>query len=268
MPREVAKGMQCNARRVMMTAAPVVVNKLEALPEELMDEMLQTAVPDRINLASPETVLVPGQLPSFMPSIIRLSKSTRQLKYIQAVLRKAVFEVKSLRDLNTMHNWLVSLDFTSLPHGLRNGFDAVRLLSFSDINRTASLMSNQRWPVPSTWANDLQLAQMCNDLRHVEVDVSLSDRFLLAIGNTHSMAEAMGMMEAMKKEGEDNSQTYQLTRFLELKGLEVLRLQFFTDGWNMTTLNDGKMRMITSWLEEEFKAREQSVKVEFFGWEE
>jgi len=260
--------MQCNARRVMMTAAAVVVKKLEALPEELMDEMLQTAVPDRINLASPETVLVLGQIPSFMPSITRLSKSTRQLKYIQAVLRKAVFEITSLRDLNTMHNWLASIDFTSLPHGLRNGFDAVRSLSFSDINRTASLMSDQRWPAPSTWANDLQLAQMCKDLRYVEVDVSLSDRFLLAIENTYSMAQAMGMMEAMKEEGEDNSQTYQLTRFLELKGLEDLRLQFFTDRWNMTTLDDDKMRMVTSWLEEEFKAREQSVEVEFFGWRE
>jgi hypothetical protein len=80
------------------------------------------------------------------------------------------------------------------------------------------------------------------------------------------MEEAMRVMEALKEEGEDDLQTYQLTRFLELKGLKVLRLRFFTEGWNMTTLDGEKMRMITSWLEKEFTAREQSTEVKFFGW--
>jgi hypothetical protein len=266
MPREVAEGMQCNARRIMMTAAPVVVEKLQALPEELMDKMLPEAVPDRIDLANPETVLVPGRLPSFMPSVIRLSNSMRQLKYIQAVLRNSVLEVTGLRDLNMLKTWLESIDFMSLPHNLRNGFDAVRALSFSDINRSASLVSNQTWPVPSTWANDLELIQKCKDLHYVKVDVSLSDRFFGVIEHAYSMEEAMRVMEALKEEGEDDLQTYQLTRFLELKGLKVLRLRFFTEGWNMTTLDGEKMRMITSWLEKEFTAREQSTEVKFFGW--
>jgi hypothetical protein len=34
----------------------------------------------------------------------------------------------------------------------------------------------------------------------------------------------------------------------------------------MTTLDGEKMRMITSWLEKEFTAREQSTEVKFFGW--
>jgi hypothetical protein len=67
-PREVAEGMQCNARRIMMTAAPVVVEKLQALPEELMDKMLPEAVPDRIDLTNPETVLVPGRQADFRAS--------------------------------------------------------------------------------------------------------------------------------------------------------------------------------------------------------
>lgn len=266
MSRRVAQGMKRNERRVMMTAAPVVVGKLEALPEELMDQMLPDAIPDRIDLASGKTMLVPVQLPSFMPSVLRLSSSMRRLKYIQAVLRNSVLEITSLRDLEMLNTWLESIDFTSFPHGLRNGFDAVRALSFSDINRSASLISDKTWPAPSTWANDLELTQKCKDLQYTEVDVSLYDRFLEAIKTAYSMEEAMNVMEASKQQGEDDSQTYQLTRLLELKGLKVLRLRFFTEEWNMTTLDGEKMHMIASWLEKEFTARKQSTEVKFFGW--
>ena len=268
MPRGVAAGMQCNARRVMMTAAPVVVEKFEALPQELMDTMVEMSVPRRINLASPETVLVPGHFPSFMSSVVRLFSTTRRLKYIQTVLRNSVLEIASMRDLDILNTWLESIDLKPLQFNLLNGFDAVRALSFSDVNRTAALISDQTWPAPSTWANDLQLTQRCRDLSYVEVDVSLSDRFLLAIQEAYNMDEAMYIMEAMKQEGDDDSQTYQLTRFLELEGLKVLRLRFFTEEWNMTTLDDGKMRMITSWLEGGFTLRGHSVEVKFFGWSE
>jgi hypothetical protein len=266
MPRGVAEGMQCNARRVMMTAAPTVLKKLEALPTELMDQMGKMSVPDRIELSSPDNLLVPGKIPSFMTSLVRLLNSKVRLRYIQTMLRNSVLEIASLRELDMLKAWLASIKFDSLDQNLRDGFAVVRALSFSDINRSAASISGQTWPAPSTWADDLELTQMCKDLRYLEVDASLSDRVLWAIENADSMEKAMTIMEEMKEEGEDDSETYQLTRFLELEGLKVLRLRFFTERWNMTTLDGEKMHMVSSWLEKEFATREQSVEVKFFAW--
>jgi hypothetical protein len=48
------------------------------------------------------------------------------------------------------------------------------------------------------------------------MDVSLSDRFLGVIEHAYSMEEAMNVMGALKQQAEDDSQTFQLIRLLEL----------------------------------------------------
>jgi len=269
MPREVATVMQRNDRRVMMTATARSVHLLETLPQELLDEILPMSVPHHIDLGSSEIKYFPGRDPSFVPSVARLGNKKLRLGYILTLLQSAKLKLSSLQDLNNLKAWLARIDFTWLQFDhLRTGFDAVRALSFSDINRAGASAYDQVWPSPSRWEDDIQLARMCRNLRSVEMDVALSDLFLLAIQEAQGMAEAIEMVQDMEQEDAGASQAYQVLRFLELEGLQILNLRFFTDRWNATTLGDGEKRMITTWLEREFVHRGWSVKVEAFGWSE
>jgi hypothetical protein len=127
-------------------------------------------------------------------SVPRLGSKKLRLSFILAVLNNSKLKLSSLQNLNDLKSWLASIDFALLEFDqFQNGFDAVRSLSFSDINCTGGF--EQTWPAPSKWADDLQLTQMCNNLLKVEVDVSLSNLFLQAIQTTGSMAEAMALVE-------------------------------------------------------------------------
>ena len=261
MPSEVAKGMDPSALKQAIEEDLAVFARLFAkLPAELRNDSLQLSVPGHVDLASANFYTSHRSDPDFVPAFASKSSSTRHLECIDYVLQNSMLKLSGQLDLENLKTWLAGIDCYPLAGFGATGFDFVRALSFSDINRSAADISDQTWPVASSWADDLQLAYMCTNLRHVEVELSLSDPFLGAIQDAGSMEEAIMMMEAMAKP------TTQLTRLLELKGLEVLRLRFFTKKWIAIPLGEEKKRMITSWLEEEFKAREQSVKVVAFGW--
>ena len=198
--------------------------------------------------------------PDFVPAFASYSSATMHLQCIDYVLQNSMLKLSGRQDLDNLKTWLGSIDCSPLTGPETTGFDLVRALSFSDINRSATRVSDHVWPAPSSWADDLQLAHMCRNLVHVEVEMSLHDPFLGAIQDADSMEEAIRMMEAVTQP------TTQLTRLLELKGIQVLRLRFLTEKWIPTLLDEQKKRMITSWLEKEFKAREQSVVVVPFGW--
>lgn len=261
MPNKVAKGMQPSAlQKAIETDLAVFARLFADLPAELRNESLQMSVPGHVDVDSADFYISQRRDPDFVPAFADKSSATRHLECIGYVLQNSMLKLSGQLDLDNMKTWLARIDCSPLADSGATGFDFVRALSFSDINRSAAHVSDQAWPVASSWADDLQLAQLCINLRHVEVELSLSDPFLGAIQDAGSMGEAIRMMEAMTQP------TTQLTRLLELKGLKVLRLRFFTKKWILTPLDEEKKRMITSWLEEEFKTREQSVEVVPFGW--
>ena len=261
MPSKVAKGMKPSALKQAIEADLAVFAGLFAnLPAELRNDSLQMSVPGHIDVDSADFYISQRRDPDFVPAFADKSSAARHLECIYYVLQNSMLKLSGQLDLDNLKTWLASIDCSPLAGSGVTGFDFVRALSFSDINRSAAQVSDQTWPVASSWADDLELAHMCTNLRHVEVELSLSDPFLRAIQDAGSLEEAIRMMKAMAQP------TTQLTRLLELKGLEVLRLRFFTKKWGPTPSEEDKKRMITSWLEEEFKAREQSVVVVPFGW--
>lgn len=267
MPSEVAKGMKRKAaHRIVMENEAEFGRLFATLPRELRNDTLHISVPGFVDVASADFDSALGSDPDFVPAFASKTNEGIHLEIILYILQNSMLKLSGLQDLNNLTNWLASIDFSPMAGPGATGFDFVRALSFSDINRSAAVVSDQNWPAPSSWAEDLQLTRICTALRHVEVELSLSDRFLSTIKDANSMTDALRTMYTTKEPGEDNSQTYQLTRLLELKGLEVLRLRFLTEKWNMTTLNEEKKRMITSWLEKGFKALNQSVVVVPFGW--
>ncbi|GAB7328619.1 hypothetical protein MBLNU13_g00558t1 [Cladosporium sp. NU13] len=261
MPGEVAKGMDPSAlQQAIEENLALLAGLFASLPAELRNDSLQLSVPGHVDVAGANFCISQRSDPDFVPAFASKSSITRHLECIHYVLQNSMLKLSGQLDLDNLKTWLASIDCSPLAGSGATGFDFVRALSFSDVNRSAAHVSNQTWPVASSWADDLQLARMCTNLHYVEVELSLSDRFLGAIKDASSMEEAIRMMEAMTQP------TTQLTRLLELKGLKVLRLRFFTKKWIPTPLDEEKKRMITSWLEEEFKAREQSVVVVPFGW--
>lgn len=261
MPSKVAKGMRASALQQAIGADLAVFARLFAdLPAELRNDSLQISVPGHVDVDSADFYLSQRRDPDFVPAFASKSSATRHLECIDYVLQNSMLKLSGQLDLDNLKIWLASIDCSPLAGSGATGFDFVRALSFSDINRSAAHVSDQTWPVASSWADDLQLAHTCTNLRQVEVEISLSDRFLGAIQDARSMEEAIRTMGGMKQ------QTNQLTRLLDLQGLKVLRLRFFTQEWNTTPLDEEKKRMITSWLEEEFKARNQSIVVVPFGW--
>lgn len=249
------------------------------LAREIRDVILELATPDRVDVAKFE--LVPGTSPAFVPALAHKGPQQLQLECILATLQKAVLEVSTVADWHALRDWLASVDFTPLNEGLKDGFDAVSALGFSDFNsrgrhyhpieKRAADGTMRKSPysfpvpiVPSSWGHNSELTSMCKDLRTVEVEVALPRYFLERLSAGRSVAEAM------QGEGRAISWTYQICRLPKLEGLKVLRLTFFTESWKSTLLNVEQERKIITWVREEFEKRGQSVDVvsEFGWWEE
>lgn len=238
------------------------------LPRELRDDILSMTAPDHIVLSMVQ--FAPGRDPTFVSTLAQLGIENLRLECVLAVLRNSTLKLSSLNDLNNLKTWLASIDFAPVCSGrsdpLEDGFDAVRKLSFSDVNRRTGFIYigyqyDQNRVTPSSWADDVELTRMCKDLRNVELEVTLPDFFVRGLLGGGSM------VEVMEGHDMDDSQTHQVSKLLRLEGLKVLRLCFYSEWWEDTLLNVEHERMITSWLQEEFEKRGQSVEVKSdFDW--
>lgn len=161
---------------------------------------------------------------------------------------------------------------------LRDGFDVVGGLLFSDINRVKKhhVMRHYKhfrlqciyhhWKrpssEPSTPASDIELARMCKGLRRLSIDMSVTKKFV------HELRVGHGMSEALKTNGFG---MYKVKDLLNLKGLKVLYLQLRTRLW--VPLGVGPMglqdprdldparEVISSWLIVEFRKRRETVEM-------
>ena len=257
---------QRDARQELITATALFVRLFMTLPRELREPILQMSAPDHIDIGEHGSQFTHARDPQFVLPLTQLGNATLRLECILALLQNSMLKLTCLRDLTNLETWLASIDFASVQTGPpQNGFDAVHALGFSDINRAGAMVPErglfgpgrigQTFPSPSNWHQDARLTRMCNNLHTVEVDVALSDDFLRTLQRGHSM------VEAMKQEVRDASRTYQVYRLLQLQGLNVLRLHFFTANWNATTLSAEDRALIVSWLQDKFDQHGQSVQV-------
>lgn len=235
------------------------------IPQTLREEIIRMSLPHNMKVALPK--YTPGTDPKFVPALSTLGSEELRLECVLAVLENATFRVSSMDEAVNLRIWLTSIGFAPLRLGnlspLKNGFSAVRALSFSDTNRVrvhkdtfynrgrlSSYYHNTKIE-PSTCAGDLELTRMCTDLRTVEIAVSLPEKFLreMSVNYWRSMNEIILQVGGFGK--------YQLNKLLKLRGLKVLRLCFFNSVWEKEDL----MGPILEWLRKEFEKRGQAVEI-------
>jgi hypothetical protein len=256
--------------------------KLTKLEPEIRSLIFGLSALEHIDLAAFD--FPPGREPTFVSAISQQNDDQLRLEDIEALLLKAVLEVTTKEASANVLKWLASVDFMPLKGDkqapIQNGFDAVRALGFSDVNRVETHRyavdeftndgtryttehSRQTNVAPSSWADDLEFTRKCKRLRTVEMKVALPSYFL------ERLRGGQPMEHVVQGHSDDRDELLPIHRLLKLKGLKVLHLTFFTPLWQATMLNVEQERVITCWLQEEFEKLGQSVVVgsEFDWWE-
>lgn len=289
MPSRIATKMPCNAgwniRQVMVAGAKIFVR----LPEDLRIIIHEQSVPERVQDFH---MVGPRNEPSFMSflPVAHLGTQVDRLNYIKTLLRNTTLHINTVEDLQNLHKWLTTIDFAPLDlDDLRNGFDAVRHLSFSD------LLDMYDWhlPIPyaeynsdgtspahfwevayDTWAMSscklvlkdcVVLMGLCKDLHSLDLRARLSAGLMERLHETDSMTAVLGSAEGevgSSQEYIDDPDALQIVRLLGLQGLGVLRVVFYAPWYESAKLSEEKLRMVAHWLEERFDSRGQKVKVE------
>jgi hypothetical protein len=257
------------------------IDFMEILPD-VRTIILEVLAMEHIDLSAFK--FPPGQDPTFVEAIAQEGNRQLRLEHIKTLLMKAVLEVTTKEASANVLKWLASVNFMSLKGdkqaSVKSGFDAVRTLGFSDVNRVETHRytvyeftddgtryttdhTRQTTVAPSSWADDLELRRKCKRLQTVEMKVALPSYFLERLRGGQTMEQVV------QGHSTDRDDLLPIHRLLKLKGLKVLRPTFFTHLWQATMLNVEQERVIISWLQEEFKKLGQSVKVvpEFGWWE-
>jgi hypothetical protein len=257
------------------------IDFMEILPD-VRTIILEVLAMEHIDLSAFE--FPPGQDPTFVEAIAQEGNRQLRLEYIKTLLMKAVLEVTIKEASANVLKWLASVNFMPLKGdkqtSVKSGFDAVRTLGFSDINRVETHRYTvdeftddgtryttdhfrQTTVAPSSWADDLELRRKCKRLQTVEMKVALPSYFLERLHGGQTMEQVV------QGHSTDRDDLLPIHRLLKLEGLKVLRPTFFTHLWQATMLNVEQERVIIRWLQEEFEKLGQSVKVvpEFGWWE-
>ena len=237
------------------------------LPQELRETVYPFLFPYRVEIILP--TYTPGVDPEFIPALAQQGNQMLRLECILAMLKSAAFRVTSIEDAENMKLWLASIDLTPLQRfngsaALKNGFDCVGTLFFSDINRVVihciQGYSKRAYTYdykytsenPSPWADDLELTRMCKNLHSVELELMLPPNVLDGLKNGREVDEMIQ---------EAPSATYQITKVLELEGIRVLHLRFFNALWESAYLTRKQESVIIDWLSEEFQKLGQSIQI-------
>jgi hypothetical protein len=290
MPSTIATNMPCNAvwnnRQEMIAGAKVFMR----LPENLRINVLEQSVPDLVvdfYMAAPKY-----EEPFFMSSspLAHLGNQVDRLNYTKILLRNTVLHIWSVKDLQDLHRWLATIDFTPLGLGnLNDGFGGVRHLSFTDLLN----LSDARLPIPRdeynsdgttptdvwkfasgfwtiysdkpVWNDCIALTRLCKDLHTLNLRVELSGNLMQRLHKHDNMAAVLRVADVEADSAEEHSDdcgALQIVRLLDLQGLRVLRVLFYTWNYESAKVSEEKLLMITHWLEDGFHSRRQKIKVE------
>jgi hypothetical protein len=298
MPSGIALNMPCNAawkdRQAKLAAAKLFMR----LPKDLRLCVIEQSVPDRVDEYH---MYSPRNEPGFMSlsPLAHLGDQVDRLEWTKTLLWNTLLHIQSVEDLRLLQKWLTSIDFAPLrSDNLNSGFDAVHHLSFTDLFN----LSNPRLPIPReeynsdgttpshywnyayyfwepftwlpVWDDCVALTRLCKELRTLDLRAYLSENLMaklherdnmaavLGIANSEDVAEDCNGVTKSSKEHFNDPDALQIVRLLDLQGVKVLRVLFWTPWYEFAKLSEEKVNMIAHWLEDRFHSRGQRVEVQ------
>lgn len=127
----------------------------------------------------------------------------------------------------------------------RTSLASVNYTNFYHLSHSPSGSAPRRFD-PTYPEDDLELVRKCANLRHLTIEMSLSNKFCKRITEGH------GMVGALRTKGFGKYRTNDL---LELKGWKSLHLHCFSQYWLRPILKLSDLQTIQSWLDNEIGQR-------------
>lgn len=169
--------------------------------------------------------------PIQLPTTARAGDRTLRLETIRTTLLNSEIEIHSGPANHQLQQWLASLDFSPISMHLKDGFDAVRALSFPYFSRFPHYLPH------ITSNQDVNLMRKCRNLKRVSLHFVAATVFRNDGSGMQKMADQL-------------VQEYHLDEMLELDELEVLHFSGFC-----SDESDVGVRGLARWFKEQFDNR-------------